>query len=91
MTRGELMRTSEITDRLHHRNPAVTRAWISALPAAVRLTATDRDIVNGEKMYARAEVEAAIAATTQRGPYRIGSRQSRDEPPDEQHGAPELG
>lgn len=52
------MRTSEIAARLRHSSTAVTRDWIRRR----KLVAKARDMENGEKLYRREDVEAAIAA-----------------------------
>jgi hypothetical protein len=58
------MRTSDITARLKHSSTAVTRDWIRRR----KLVAEARDMTNGEKLYRREDVEAAIAAMP-RGAY----------------------
>lgn len=65
MTSGEQMKTSEITTRLRHSSPAVTRDWIRRN----KLIACGRDTTTGEKVYLRVAVEEAIAAMP-RGRYR---------------------
>lgn len=69
MTNEELMLTSEITDRLQHSSPAVTRDWIRRRGLEVK----GRDKDTGEKQYSRTEVEEKIAEMP-RGPYRRGDR-----------------
>lgn len=64
MNDGELMKTSDITNRLRHSSPAVTRDWIRRS----KLVAKDRDVETGEKQYARQDVEDAIAKMP-RGSY----------------------
>ena len=72
------MLTSEITDRLEHSSPAVTRAWIRDR----ELEADSRDTDTGEKLYLRAKVEEKIAEMP-RGPYR--KRPPTEEPPRHEH------
>lgn len=75
---NEYVRTSEITERLRHRSPAVTRAWISSLPKTLKLEVADRDNETGEKLWHRDQVERAIEATNRRGPYRKEPRSDHD-------------
>jgi len=81
MTDEELMKTSEIMDRLRHTSLAATRSWIRNQ----RLEAKGRDLETGEKKYRRRDVERALAKMP-RGPYVRRIRPSAEGPRDDHDG-----
>ena len=60
------MRTSEITARLQHASPAVTRSWIR--DNGLKLDSIDPK--TRENRYKREDVDEAIENSVRRGPYR---------------------